>query len=74
MMIAETASTETGGDKAQWILQTLLADVPPLPCRRAVIWFNQADGPSNFQDRFLGGARQAFTQVLNSAAYGGRLP
>jgi hypothetical protein len=42
VMIAETASAESGGDKAAWIRQSLLSDVPSrMPRVRAVIWFQQ---------------------------------
>jgi hypothetical protein len=74
LMIAETASTENGGDKAQWIVQTFLSDVPHYPAVRAVIWFNQADGTSNFRIDSSAASLAAFKQVLNSPAYAGRLP
>src|SRR5436305_951631 len=42
LMIAETASTELGGDKAAWITQGLLTDLPArFPAVRAVIWFDE---------------------------------
>lgn len=42
LMIAETASTEIGGDKAQWIAQSLLTELPArFPRVRAVIWFDE---------------------------------
>jgi beta-mannanase len=42
MMITETASAEAGGDKAAWIRQGLLEDLPvKFPRVRAVIWFNE---------------------------------
>lgn len=42
MMIAETASTELGGDKAAWIRRAFLDQLPALfPNVRAVIWFNE---------------------------------
>lgn len=42
MMITETASTELGGDKAAWIRQGLLDDIPSkFPRVHAVIWFNE---------------------------------
>ncbi|HEX6555930.1 MAG TPA: glycosyl hydrolase [Ktedonobacteraceae bacterium] len=42
MMIAETASAEIGGNKAAWIKQSLLVDLPSeFPRIRAVIWFNE---------------------------------
>jgi len=74
MMITETASTEHGGDKAAWITQTLLNDVPSYPAVRAVIWFNEADGPSDFRINSSPASLAAFKAVLNSATYSGRLP
>ena len=74
LMIAETASTEHGGDKAAWILQTFLGDVPKYPAVRAVIWFNEADGASDFRINSSPAALAAFREVLNAAAYSGRLP
>ena len=74
MMIAETASTENGGNKAQWILQTFLNDVPKYPVVKAVMWFNQSDGPSNFTINSSGASLSAFKQVFNSSAWQGHLP
>ncbi len=74
MMIAETASTENGGDKGQWILTTFLNDVPKYPVVKAVIWFNQADGPSNFRIDSSAASLAAFKQVVNSGAWHGHLP
>jgi hypothetical protein len=74
LMIAETASTENGGDKAQWIVQTFLTDIPRYPDVQAAIWFNEADGPSDFRINSSPASLAAFKQVLNSAVYSGRLP
>ena len=74
LMIAETASTENGGNKAQWILKTFLYDAPKYPVVRALIWFNQADGASNFTINSSAASLAAFKQVLNSPTFSGRLP
>lgn len=74
LMVAETASTENGGSKAQWILQTFLSDAPTYSALRAVIWFNQADGASNFKIDSSAASLAAFRQVASSAAWMGRLP
>ncbi|HET7636594.1 MAG TPA: glycosyl hydrolase [Candidatus Limnocylindria bacterium] len=74
IMIAETASTENGGDKASWILKTFLTDAPKYPAVRALIWFNQADGRSDFRINSSSSSLAAFKQVMNSAAYRARLP
>ncbi len=75
VMITETGSTEHGGDKGAWINQGLLDDVPTLfPRVEVVVWFNQADGPSDFRIDSSGPALAAFRAVFRSAMYGGRLP
>jgi len=74
VMIAEMASTENGGDKAQWILTTFLRDIPHYPAVRAVIWFNQADGVSDFRINSSPAALAAFRQVFESPLYSGTMP
>jgi len=74
LMIAETASTENGGDKAQWIQQFFLTDIPKYPVVKAAIWFNQADGPSDFRINSSASSLAAFKQVLNSVAWSSHLP
>jgi hypothetical protein len=42
LMIAETGSSEVGGNKANWITQGFIHDLPrKLPRVRAVMWFNE---------------------------------
>jgi hypothetical protein len=74
IVIVETASTENGGDKAAWILRTFLTDAPTYPAVRALVWFNQADGPSDFRIDSSPAALAAFRQVLNAPTYQARLP
>jgi hypothetical protein len=74
LMIAETASTENGGDKAQWILSTFMQQIPRFPAVRAAIWFNEADGASDFRINSSPSALAAFRQVLNSPLYGASMP
>jgi endoglucanase len=40
MMIAETASSESGGDKSLWIARAFRDDMQEFPRVRAVVWFN----------------------------------
>jgi hypothetical protein len=40
MIVAETGSSETGGDKAAWLNSALRREIPRLPRIRAVVWFN----------------------------------
>ena len=73
-MIAEMASTENGGDKAAWILKTFLQDVPNYPAIKAVVWFNQADGPSDFRVNSSKASLNAFRNVVASSLWSGSLP
>jgi hypothetical protein len=74
MMIAETASAEQGGDKAAWIRQGLLTDVPSrFPRVGAVLWFNvnlERDWRVNSSSASL----TAFREVAASSRYQGKLP
>lgn len=74
MMIAETASAEQGGDKAAWIRQAFLKDVPSrFPRIKAVLWFNvnlERDWRVNSSSSSLA----AYKEVLASPYYQGRLP
>ncbi len=74
MMIAETASAELGGDKAAWIREGLLNELPArFPRVRAVIWFNEykeTDWRVNSSEASL----TAYREVAASSSYQGRLP
>ncbi len=74
MMIAETASAEVGGSKAEWIRDGLLEDVPSrLPRVRAVVWFSSnklMDWRVNSSPESLA----AYSDVASSCLYQGRLP
>ena len=74
MMIAEMSSTEHGGDKHDWILKTFLEDVDNYSAIKAVIWFNQADGNSDFRINSSSSSLSAFKQVYNSSLWSGNLP
>ncbi len=71
VMIAETASTEVGGNKADWITQGLLTDVPArLPRVRAVIWFNE-NKEQDWRVDSSAASLSAFQQAARSATYQG---
>jgi beta-mannanase len=74
MLIGETASSEVGGDKAAWISQGLLTDLPArFPRLRAVVWFDESketDWRANSSDATLA----AFRAVATSPTYRGHLP
>jgi beta-mannanase len=73
MMISETASTELGGDKAAWIKQGLLNDVPQrFPRVRAINWFDE-NKETDWRVDSSAAALAAYTAVAKSAIYQGRL-
>jgi beta-mannanase len=74
VMIGETASAEQGGDKATWIRQGLLNDVPNrFPRVKAVIWFN-ANKETDWRVNSSPGSLAAYKEVAASPYYQGRLP
>lgn len=74
IMIAETASTEIGGDKAQWIRQGLLNDVVSrFPRVRAVVWFHE-DKETDWRVNSSRRSLAAYSEVAASPLYQGRLP
>jgi hypothetical protein len=74
VIIAETSSSEVGGDKAAWIREGLLRTVPEqFPRVRAVVWFDrwmEQDWRVNSSQESL----QAFKDVVSSSLYGGPEP
>jgi beta-mannanase len=73
MMIAETASAESGGDKAAWIKKGLLEDVPSrLPRVRAVVWFHE-NKEADWRIDSSAGSLAAYKQAAETPMYRGRL-
>jgi beta-mannanase len=74
IMIAETASTEQGGNKALWIRETFQKTLPQkFPKVRAVLWFHSRwdnDWPVDTSQSSLG----AYREVLANPYYKGRTP
>ena len=74
MMLAETASTELRGDKAAWIRQGFLHDVPSrFPRVRAVIWFNE-NKETDWRVNSSRASLDAYRKVAASDLYRDRLP
>lgn len=74
MMIAETASTEDGGDKAAWIRSGFLTAIPSRFKRiKAVVWFHEHKETSWSVDS-SSASLSAFREVVASSLYQGRLP
>lgn len=74
MIIAETASTEHGGNKANWIINSFMTGVLDYPAIKSVVWFNQADGQSDFRVNSSQAALDAFKQVVDSSLWNAKLP
>ncbi len=74
MMIGETASSDVGGDKAAWITQGLLNDLPAhFPRLRAVVWFDE-NKETDWRVNSSSAALAAFRTVATSPIYHGHLP
>lgn len=74
LMIAETACTEQGGDKAAWIRQAFLEDLPArFPRVKAVVWFQEGK-ETDWRVNSSGAALAAYREVVSSPLYRGRLP
>lgn len=71
MMIGETASAETGGDKAQWITTGLLRTVPTsMPRIRALVWFDRLK-ETDWRVNSSASSLAAFREVVASPLYQG---
>ncbi|MGH2974994.1 MAG: glycoside hydrolase family 26 protein [Solirubrobacterales bacterium] len=74
VMIAETSSSETGGDKADWIRDGFLKTIPQeFPRVRAVLWFDRAMEQDWTVDSSHA-SLDAYRQVVSSSLYGGSDP
>ena len=72
--IAETASTEFGGDKAAWIRQAYLSDVPNrLPRVQSVVWFH-INKETDWRVNSSAAALDAYKTVINDPGYSGTMP
>jgi hypothetical protein len=71
VMFTETASTELGGDKAEWITQGFLHEIPTLfPRVVAVIWWQRID-TTNWEVNSTPESTTAWRAVAMSPYYGG---
>ena len=71
VMIAEMASTEMGGDKAEWIRQGMLTDLPTLmPRIQAVVWFNRVK-ETDWRVESSETSLTAYKEVTGSSLYSG---
>ncbi len=69
LMIAETASTEQGGSKADWITDAYSTQIPTNFERiKAIIWFNE-DKETDWRIESSPAAQNAFTAAIQSSFY-----
>jgi mannan endo-1,4-beta-mannosidase len=70
IMIAETASTEIGGSKAEWITDALINQLPNFfPKVKALVWFNWSTGGMDWVIESSSTAQEAFAQGIASPYY-----
>lgn len=73
MIIGETASTESGGSKAQWIADALRVLPIEFPKVRGVLWFDKVEsGPGGHTDWPIESsttASQAFATAIKASSY-----
>jgi membrane-bound metal-dependent hydrolase YbcI (DUF457 family) len=70
MIIAETGSSQSGGDKAAWVSSALRAEVPRFSGVRAVVWFSDQVGEADFRVDSSPAALRAFRSGVSSPTYG----
>lgn len=69
LVIAETASAEKGGDKASWISDALLTQLPAFfPEVKAFVWFNE-NKETDWRVESSAAARAAFAGAVASRIY-----
>ncbi len=74
VIITETASSETGGDKAAWIRSAYLETIPnDFPRVKAVVWFDKVQ-EDNWPIDSSPAALAAYREVVNCTTYGGTEP
>jgi hypothetical protein len=75
LMIGETASSEQGGSKADWITSALLNEIPnQFPGIQALVWndWNSGDSKRDWPIDTSDSSRQAFASAISSPLYTGR--
>ncbi len=69
MMIAETGSSQDGGDKAAWVSSALSSEIPGFARLRAVVWFSDRVGDVDFRVDSSRASLNAFRSGIASARY-----
>lgn len=71
LLIAETGSSEEGGDKPEWVASALAREAPGLPHLRGVVWFDGEHGDADFRVNSSPRALAAFRKEIDSPRYAG---
>lgn len=78
VIISETGSSESGGDKSAWIREAFLKTVPQsFPRVTAVVWFNRdfsRVGERDWRINTSPASVEAYRQVVSNSLYGGPDP
>jgi hypothetical protein len=75
MIVGETGSSESGGNKAEWVSSALTREIPKMPRIRAVVWFDapfEGAGESSGLDPRVDSspaALHAFRKAISSPFY-----
>lgn len=70
IMVAETSSVSSGGDKAGWFWQTFHKDIPSMPGIKAVVIFNQNDANADFAlDSGMDGVSVIKSDIVDNGYY-----
>jgi hypothetical protein len=70
MIVAETGSSQSGGDKAAWVSSALREEIPRFSRIRAVVWFSDPVGDVDFRINSSSASLQAFRSGIASRRYG----
>jgi membrane-bound metal-dependent hydrolase YbcI (DUF457 family) len=70
MIIAETGSSQSDGNKAAWVSSALREELPRFSGIRAVVWFSDPVGGVDFRVDSSPGALRAFRSGIASPTYG----
>jgi membrane-bound metal-dependent hydrolase YbcI (DUF457 family) len=70
VIVAETGSSESGGDKADWFSSTLLRELPRFSRVRAVVWFSDPVNGVDFRVNSSPASLRAFRSAISSPRYG----
>jgi hypothetical protein len=69
VIVAETGSTQRGGDKAGWVSRALRTEIPRLRRIHAVVWFDERFNGIDTRVDSSGGALRAFRGAARSPRY-----